>query len=201
MGIDSVQETGRRFGWSEAGWWAWEDLNLRLHPDPKIHGEQADGSTRRSAVKPGPVRVGAGSGGGFEGDLVAQGLELADVVALGAVGVDAGVVEAGAEVTEAGAGVDQQVPDDDQDGPADRDDRLVGAASASDPPVALPKEGIGPPGSHGGLPEHPGDVGVAVPGGGGARAFAGGLLAGRGELGARDQVPSGWKPSHVDADL
>src|SRR5215211_9551505 len=26
------QENGRRFGWSEAGWWAWEDLNLRLHP-------------------------------------------------------------------------------------------------------------------------------------------------------------------------
>jgi len=27
---------GRRFGWSEAGWWAWEDLNLRLHPERKI---------------------------------------------------------------------------------------------------------------------------------------------------------------------
>ena len=46
----------------------------------------------------------AGSGGGFEGDLVAQGLELADVVALGAVGVDAGVVEAGAQVVEATVG-------------------------------------------------------------------------------------------------
>jgi hypothetical protein len=23
---------GQRFGCSEAGWWAWEDLNLRLHP-------------------------------------------------------------------------------------------------------------------------------------------------------------------------
>jgi hypothetical protein len=60
--------------------------------------------------------MGAGSGGGFEGDLAAQGLELADVVALGALRVDAGVVEAGAEVTEAGVGVGQQVPDDDQDG-------------------------------------------------------------------------------------
>src|SRR5829696_1680122 len=42
------------------GWWAWEDLNLGPHPDPKIHGEQADGSTRRSAAKPGPVRVDGG---------------------------------------------------------------------------------------------------------------------------------------------
>jgi hypothetical protein len=23
---------GRHSRWSEAGWWAWEDLNLRLHP-------------------------------------------------------------------------------------------------------------------------------------------------------------------------
>src|SRR5918994_4668208 len=158
----------------------------------------APGAAQRSRVQSGWV---PGSGGGFEGDLVAQGLELADVVALGAVGVDAGVVEAGAEVTEAGVRVGQQVPDDDQDGPADRDDGLVGAASASDAPVALAKEGIGPPGSHGGLPEHPGEVGVAVPGGGGALTFAGGLLDARGELGPRHQVPSGWKPSHVDADL
>src|SRR4029450_11597265 len=107
--------------------------------------------------------MGAGSGGGFEGDLVAEGFELADVVALGAVGVDAGVVEAGAEVTEAGLGVDQQVPDNDQDGPAYRHDRLVGAASASDAPIALPKEPIGPPGSHGGLPKHAGALGLPCP--------------------------------------
>jgi hypothetical protein len=40
----------------------------------------------------------------LEGDLVAEGLQLAEVVALGALGVDAGVVEAGAEVAEAGVG-------------------------------------------------------------------------------------------------
>jgi hypothetical protein len=34
----------------------------------------------------------------LEGDLVAEGFELADVVALGAFSVDAGVVEASAEV-------------------------------------------------------------------------------------------------------
>src|SRR5215213_6316139 len=155
----------------------------------------APGAAQRSRVQSG--WMGAGSGGGLEGDLVAEGLQLADVVALGAVGVDAGVVEAGAEVTEAGVGVDQQVPDNDQDGPADRHDRLVGAASAGDAPVALPKEGIGPPGRHSSLPKHPGEVGVAVPGGGGALAFAGRLLDAWSELGPRHQVPSGWKPSHV----
>jgi hypothetical protein len=83
--------------------WAWEDLNLRLHPDPKIHDEQAGGSTRRSAAEPGPSRwMRADSGGGLQGDLVAEGLQLADVVALGAFGTDTGVVEAGAEVLEVG---------------------------------------------------------------------------------------------------
>jgi hypothetical protein len=42
--------------------------------------------------------MGARSGGGFEGDLAAEGFELADVVALAALGVDPGVVEARAEV-------------------------------------------------------------------------------------------------------
>jgi hypothetical protein len=35
-------------------WWACQDLNLGPHPDPKIHDEQAGGSTRRSAAEPGP---------------------------------------------------------------------------------------------------------------------------------------------------
>src|SRR5215218_6403603 len=69
--------------------------------DPKIHDEQAGGNTRRSAAEPGLSSwVRAVSGGGFEGDLVAEGLELADVVAPGALSVDAGVVEAGAQVLE-----------------------------------------------------------------------------------------------------
>jgi hypothetical protein len=38
----------------------------------------------------------ADSRGGFEGDLVAEGFELADVVAPGTFSVEAGVVEAGA---------------------------------------------------------------------------------------------------------
>src|SRR5215217_3809613 len=96
--------------------------------DPKIDGEWVGGSTRRSAAKPGPGRVcGAGLGGGLKGDLVAERLELAEMVALGALGVDAGVVEAGAQVVEAGVGVGEEVPDDDQDGAADRHDGPLGA--------------------------------------------------------------------------
>jgi len=38
----------------------------------------------------------------LQGDLVAQRLQLSDVVALAAVGVDAGVVVAGAQIVEAG---------------------------------------------------------------------------------------------------
>jgi hypothetical protein len=61
-----------------------------------------------SGAEPDPIRVarwllGDGrSGGGFEGDLVAEDLQLADVVALGAFGTDTGVIEANAEVVELG---------------------------------------------------------------------------------------------------
>src|SRR5215216_6910885 len=105
----------------------------------------------------------ADSGGGLQGDLVAEGLQLADVVALGALSVDAGVVEAGAQLLEPCGRVGQQMPDDDQDGPANRDDRASLAASAGDPPVAFTKEGLGLAGGHGGLTEHASQVGVAVP--------------------------------------
>ena len=74
------------------------------------------------------------------------------MVALAAVGVDAGGVEVGAEVDEAGIGVGQQVPDDDQDGPADGDVGLGGAAAAGDPPVALAEEGVGLPAAAAALP-------------------------------------------------
>jgi hypothetical protein len=92
------------------------------------------------------------SGGGVEGDLVAEGFQLADVVALDAFGTGAGVVEAGTEVVEPGLWVGQQVPGDDQDGPADRDDRSLLAASTGDPPVAFPQEGIGLPSGDGSCP-------------------------------------------------
>ena len=45
--------------------------------------------------------------GEVEGDAVAEGFELADVVAFAAFGVGAAEVEAGAEIVEAGVGVGQ----------------------------------------------------------------------------------------------
>src|SRR5437867_3527832 len=139
----------------------------------------------------------AGSGGGFEGDLVAEGLQLADVVALEALRTDAGVIEAGAQVVEPEGRVGQQVPDDDQDGTADRDDGASLAASTGDPPVAFTKEGVGLAGGDGGLAEHPSQVGVAVPGRSATSTFAGGLADAGGELGPRHQVPGGREPGHV----
>ena len=52
------------------------------------------------------------SGGGFEGDLVAECFELVDVGSVLAFRADAVVVEVRAEVVVAGLGVRQQVPDD-----------------------------------------------------------------------------------------
>src|SRR5215469_9857660 len=118
----------------------------------------------------------AGSGGGFEGDLVAEGFELADVVALAAFGVDAGVVEVAAQVGVAGVWVGEQVPDDDQDGPADGHHGLLPAAPPRDAPVPLAEEGVGPAGRDGGVAEYPGQVGVAVPGGVLALLLPGGFL-------------------------
>jgi hypothetical protein len=140
---------------------------------------------------------GAGSGSRYQGDPVAQGLQLADVVALGALGVDVGVVKVGAQVVVAQVGVGQQVPDDHQDRAAHRHDRLLGAAAPRDAPMALPQEGIGPPGGHGGLAQHPGQIRVAMPSRGPAlslarRLFDAGRIAGPGS-----QVPRGGEAGHV----
>src|SRR4029450_8931195 len=106
-----------RPGWSGPGAWAPLTTAERVTPsgaggdspqpaDPKIEGEWVGGSTRRSAAEPGPGRVcGAGLGGGLKGDLVAERFELADMVALGGLRVDAGGGGAGAQVVEAGVGV------------------------------------------------------------------------------------------------
>jgi hypothetical protein len=64
---------------------------------------RAGGSARRSVSGAG-LGVAGGSGGGFEGDFVAEGFELADVGLLAPVRVDAGVEVVAAEVGEAGAG-------------------------------------------------------------------------------------------------
>lgn len=141
------------------------------------------------------------SGSGFEGDPIAEGLELSDVVALLGLGVDVSGEVVGAEVIEAGLGISEQVPDDDQHGTPDRDDRLLLPATPRDPAVALAEEGIGAAGDGRGLAEDPGEVPVAVAGGPVALVLAGRGLDARGELRPRAQVPSGGEPGHVDTDL
>jgi hypothetical protein len=106
--------------------------------NPKI-GELV--GARQRPAEPG-CRAG-GSGGGLEGDGVAEGFELADVAELAAFGVDAGGVVAGAEVVEVRVGVGEQVPGDHQDRAAEGDDGALGAAAAGDPPVLLPEERVG----------------------------------------------------------
>src|SRR6266508_648073 len=79
----------------------------------------------RGGAEPRWGRESRGSGGGGEGDLVAEGSELVDEVAGFAVFVDAVVVVVGAEVDEASGGVGEQVPDDDEDGAGDGDEGLL----------------------------------------------------------------------------
>lgn len=71
------------------------------------------------------------SGGGFEGDLVAHGFELADEASLAGFAVAALVEVVGAEVVVDLAG-GEQVPADDQDRVADRDGGTLGAAAGAD---------------------------------------------------------------------
>src|SRR5258708_23494679 len=85
----------------------------------------------------GVVSGGVGLGGLGDGDVEAECLDLADVVAELAAGVGAGLVVVVAEVGEPGLGVAEQVPDDDQDGACDSDLRLGLAAAAGYPGVPL----------------------------------------------------------------
>jgi papain fold toxin 1 (glutamine deamidase) of polymorphic toxin system len=101
---------------------------------------------------------------GGDGDGESECLQLPDVVAGFAVGVDAAGVVAGAEFVVAGGGFGEQVPDDDQDGPGDRDECFEFAAAFDDPPVALAEEGVGPGRGGGDLAEDASEVGVALAG-------------------------------------
>src|SRR5579859_2262295 len=114
------------------------------------------------AASPGPVKVAWWSGCLGEGDGVAEGFELADVVAGLALLVDAAGVVTGAEVVVAGGGIGEQVPDDHQDGAGDGDHGLELAPAPGQAPVAFPQEGVGPAGRGGGLAEHSLEVGVTL---------------------------------------
>src|SRR6267142_5775577 len=152
-------------------------------------GDQTRDSIRRSLrsrIMVWRYAVG-GSGGGFEGDSVAQGGELGDVVAHAAFDVDAAGVVVGSEIMEPGEGVSEQVPDGDQEGAGDRDQGLELAAAFDDAAVALAEEGVGARGRGGGLAERAFQVGVALAG----TAAAGdgpGLDGARAQLGPRHQV-------------
>jgi hypothetical protein len=80
-----------------------------------------------------------------------------------AFGADALDVEAGSQIGMAGPGVGHQMPDDDQRGTADRDEGLL-ASAVGQTPVTLPRDGVGPARTDGGLAQHPGQAAVAVPG-------------------------------------
>jgi len=80
------------------------DGPCRDSANPKI-GELLGARQRPAERQRSRVQGTGGSGGWFEGDLVAEGFELADVSLLAAFGVDAGVVVVAAEVGVAGAGV------------------------------------------------------------------------------------------------
>jgi hypothetical protein len=79
-------------------------------------------------------------GGGFEGDPVAHGGQLGDVVAQPSFDGDAVGVIVGAKIAEAGGRVGQQVPDDDQDGAGDREQGFELAAAFDEAPVTLTQE-------------------------------------------------------------
>ena len=65
-------------------------------------------ATRRSAAEPGYRGDRAGSGSGLEADLVAEGLELVEVGAFLALGIDPLVIEVGSQVVVAGGGSDSR---------------------------------------------------------------------------------------------
>src|SRR3954468_2122452 len=148
-----------------------------------------------------PVAAGAvwvdRSGGGVEGDLVAQRFQLVDVLALATVDAEPVGVEVSAEVAELGVRMEQQVPDDGQDRAADRHQGLLGSAAAGQASVALAEEGLGAAGADCGLAEDAGEVAVAVPGAAGALLLPCGFLDPGGEARPRGEVGRRGKAGHV----
>ena len=72
-----------------------DEMATVVNPDPKIEPGTGSSVTRRSVSGAGwGVRVVVwGLGGGFDGDLVAEGFELVDVSSFAAFGIDAFVVK------------------------------------------------------------------------------------------------------------
>src|SRR4029453_5840467 len=54
---------GPRFRWSEAEWWAWEDLNQRPHPYQRYQVSTADRCANQHSPRSRRPVMGAGMGG------------------------------------------------------------------------------------------------------------------------------------------
>src|SRR5258708_12037045 len=183
---------------------------------PRCYPEKGPSAGRAAAARRSVSGAGLGFGGsgglgacwpawfGFgdaaEGDLEAEGAELANVVGDLPAGAGLAVVVVGAEVFMPGAGARQQRVVDLQLGVAEGDAGLVLAAAAGDLAVAGAFAGLGLAGCHGGLAGDGGQVLVAflVPGAAGALA---GLVVQRGAPGPGGQVPAGGEPAHVRPGL
>ena len=113
-------------------------------------------------------------GGGAEGDVVAEGFELANVVAFLGVWVDVFVVVVGAQIVEARRRSSESRCQTitRMERPTATIGRLL-AAAFGDPPVTLPEERVGPAGHDRRLAEDPGEVAVAVASGSVALGLAG----------------------------
>src|ERR1700679_963509 len=90
-------------------------------------------------------------GGGGDGDLVAEGLQAAEVGAGFAVAVGLPLVPVESEVGEPGLGVAQQVPDDDQDRASDGASGAGAAEFAGQAAEPLAEECLGAGGAGRGL--------------------------------------------------
>src|SRR6516162_2887455 len=121
----------------------------------------------------GVCSVGFGSGDAAEGDLEAEGSELADVVGDLAAHVALALVVIRAEVLVPHAGVGQQLVVDLQLGVPGGDAVVVRAASPGQPPVADAFAGLGSSGCDGGFAGDGAQVPVAFLGFGPAFAGAG----------------------------
>src|SRR5579872_3632594 len=115
-------------------------------------------------------------GGGGDGDVEAEGVELAEVGADLAVAVGFAFVPVGAEVGEPGFRVGKQVPDDGQDGAADGAFGPVPAQAPRQAAEPFAEEGLGAGGAVGGLGAVALEVGVAL-------SFPGFAVAGAGLAG------------------
>lgn len=104
-----------------------------------------------------------GSGGrGFEGNLVAEGLELADEVPGLAGGVEMALVPVVADLLVGGVRVVDQMSGDDEYRAGDGDQGFCLAAVFDDAPVAGAEEGVGAGGGVGGFAEGALELGVAL---------------------------------------